>query len=128
MLKLSSEQLNTLSIENNLVVELPVIGYDVFEYVTDGFYAGMYRVHGKLLNDCNELDDCDNIISTIKQGTYEKVCVVPNHINKYCTYTNGKDVCDIYDENEIFQFSSLVNVKLKTINNEHIWEVTIFKF
>ncbi|EBS4516503.1 hypothetical protein DQT32_03635 [Salmonella enterica subsp. enterica serovar Braenderup] len=125
MIVLNNNEMNELKTNKTFQFKVEVQGYDVFELVEDGFYQGMYRVHGNRLYDVPELDDNDNVISIAKAGTYERKCVLPKFIKTCCPFTKGCDIVDVHDMNGISQLSVLANVQVQKENNKYYWNISL---
>jgi hypothetical protein len=125
MIVLNAVEMQELVDSRRLTLKVEVQGYDVFELVTEGFYKDMYRVHGPSLYDVPEIDDNDNVIDVKKVGTYERSCVRPQHIDKFCPFTKGQSTVDVYNTDGTPTFSVLSNVKVLHENNKYYWVITL---
>lgn len=125
MLILNDSEMSELINTKRTQLTVEVIGYDVFEFVNEGFYKGMYRVHGNSLYDVPELDDNDNIISVTKSGTYERMCVLPKFIKNYCPFTKGQDVVNVNDTDGNPMFAVLSDVKVLYENYKYFWVISL---
>lgn len=125
MIVLNATEMKELIDSKRLQLTIEVQGYDVFELVTEGFYNGMFRVHGLSLNDVPELDDNDNVISVTKAGTYERSYVVPKFISSFCPFTKGQNVVNVHNEAGSPMFSVLADVKVLNENEKYYWTISL---
>lgn len=125
MIVLNDVEIKELIDSKRSTITVEVQGYDVFELVTEGFYKDMYRVHGKSLYDVTELDDNDNVINVTPAGTYERSCVLPKHIDKFCPFTKGQSTVNIHDIRGIPLFSVVSKVSVLNKNDKYYWVISL---
>lgn len=125
MIVLNAVEMKELIDTQRLTLKVEVQGYDVFEFVTEGFHKDMYRVHGPSLYDVPELDDNDNVIAVKKAGTYDRSCVLPKHIDKFCHFTKGQSAVNVHNTDGTPMFSVLSNVKVLHENDKYFWVISL---
>lgn len=128
MIVLNEIETKELVDTKRLQLKVEVHGYDVFEFVTEGFYKNMFRVHGNSLYDVPELDDNDNVITVKPAGTYERNCILPKYIHNYCPFTNGQSVVNVHSTDGMPMFSVLVNVSVLHENEKYYWIIALGLF
>ena len=125
MIVLNAVEMKELVDTQRLTLKVEVQGYDVFEFVTEGFYKDMYRVHGPSLYDVPELDDNDNVINVKPAGTYERGCIRPKFIQNYCPFTKGQSTVNVHNTDGEPVFSVLCNVTVLHENNKYFWVISL---
>ncbi|MFV8849772.1 hypothetical protein [Serratia fonticola] len=112
-LKFNDEMLRVVIDGSKTQTRRPIEGYPVFELADNG----MWRVHGPSPRQQDVLDENDNVIDVIPEGTFEKMLILPKYIDRYCPYTKGETFINACDKDGNPVLTLAVNVRVERLND-----------
>ncbi|MGQ5801040.1 morphogenetic protein [Serratia sp. IR-2025] len=112
-LKFNDEMLQAVTVGSKTQTRRPIEGYPVFELADNG----LWRVHGPSPRQQDVLDEDDNVIGVIPEGTFEKILILPKYIDRYCPYTKGETFINACDKDGNPVLTLAVRVRVERLND-----------
>lgn len=112
-LKFNDEMLQAVTVGSKTQTRRPIEGYPVFELADNG----LWRVHGPSPRQRDVLDEDDNVIDVIPEGTFEKILILPKYIDRYCPYTKGETFINACDKDGNPVLTLAVRVRVERLND-----------
>lgn len=111
-LKFNDEMLQAVTVGSKTQTRRPIEDYPVFELADNG----LWRVHGPSPRQQAVLDEDDNVIDVIPEGTFEKILILPKYIDRYCPYTKGETFINACDKDGNPVLTLAVRVRVERLN------------
>lgn len=112
-LKFNDEMLQAVTVGSKTQTRRPIEDYPVFELADNG----LWRVHGPSPRQQAVLDEDDNVIDVIPEGTFEKILILPKYIDRYCPYTKGETFINACDKDGNPVLTLAVRVRVERLND-----------